>query len=272
MADCGDNCVMVANVAQADGDGDAAGDACDNCATVANASQSDLDGDGLGDACDADMDGDSVANAADNCATVANASQANADSDARGDACDNCAHVSNASQADGDSDGVGDACDNCVSVANADQANVDGDAYGDACDSNACTLSTSRGALTLRSATFVRPDAASGAFFYAVHRVRITVIAASSVNVFFAVDGAAVEGGGAFDAFVLFSFPTFDPAKSTAAPGAAQRHEQPEAGRCEQRGGGGAVRAGHERRLRCCDVVGGGPAVGTRSRATRWRA
>ena len=64
----------------------------------------------------------------------------------------------------------------------------------------------------------MRPDAASGAFFYAVHRVRITVIAASSVNVFFAVDGAAVEGGGAFDAFVLFSFPTFDPANPTAAP------------------------------------------------------
>jgi cysteine-rich repeat protein len=47
-----DNCDVVVNVDQADGDGDGVGNACDNCQDIANADQVDADADGLGDACD----------------------------------------------------------------------------------------------------------------------------------------------------------------------------------------------------------------------------
>ncbi|MCO6436644.1 MAG: thrombospondin type 3 repeat-containing protein [Phycisphaerae bacterium] len=108
-------------VADTDSDGDGVADCSDNCDMVANPSQADGDGDGLGDACD-------------NCPAVSNPNQANSDMDTLGDACDNCPTVANQSQADGDGDGVGTACDNCPTVANPAQADSDGDGNGNACD------------------------------------------------------------------------------------------------------------------------------------------
>jgi CSLREA domain-containing protein len=175
VPDATDNCPSIANLGQANNDGDSLGDVCDpdddndtvldasdNCATTANTDQANNDGDSLGDVCDPDDDNDTVADGADNCATIANLDQANGDGDGQGDACDadddndtvadaadNCPSVANAGQEDLDGDGQGDACDsdddddtvldgtdNCTTIANPDQANNDGDAEGDACDAD----------------------------------------------------------------------------------------------------------------------------------------
>ena len=53
-----DNCPLVINYNQADGDLDGVGDACDNCVAVVNPDQLDTDNDGIGDACDTDFDND----------------------------------------------------------------------------------------------------------------------------------------------------------------------------------------------------------------------
>jgi hypothetical protein len=55
-----DNCPLVANPGQADGDSDAVGDACDNCIATANTDQLDADSDGTGDVCDLDDDNDGL--------------------------------------------------------------------------------------------------------------------------------------------------------------------------------------------------------------------
>src|SRR6185295_2527129 len=59
LFNCDDNCRLVVNPDQADGDNDGVGDACDNCPDIINASQADTDQDGVGDLCD-------------NCPTIAN--------------------------------------------------------------------------------------------------------------------------------------------------------------------------------------------------------
>ncbi|HXU13367.1 MAG TPA: thrombospondin type 3 repeat-containing protein, partial [Candidatus Binatia bacterium] len=100
LANCTENCPMVANPLQTNSDSDPRGDACDNCPAIPNASQADVDSDSLGDSCD-------------NCTLTSNLPQDNHDLDGLGDACDNCPLNTNATQSDVDRDGFGDACDVC---------------------------------------------------------------------------------------------------------------------------------------------------------------
>lgn len=144
VADCKDNCRLVANRDQADSDDDTIGNACDNCTLVSNKDQADSDSDSLGNVCDncpsvinpdqADQDSDLVGDICDNCPTAKNHDQANNDRDTLGDVCDNCPATANQNQANEDGDDFGDVCDNCPAIANDDQTNGDGDGLGRACD------------------------------------------------------------------------------------------------------------------------------------------
>jgi hypothetical protein len=154
VLDVEDNCALVSNADQADGETpfhDGIGDACDNCPDTYNPFQQDQDADGVGDGCDncarlpnpdqtqnpcvdpTDIDGDGVPNEDDNCEEVWNPFQLNADDDDFGNLCDNCDLVPN-DQADNDGDGFGNECDNCVDVENPSQRDVDNDGQGDECD------------------------------------------------------------------------------------------------------------------------------------------
>jgi hypothetical protein len=101
-----------------DTDGDGVDDFEDNCPLVANLDQADLDGDGEGDVCDADIDGDGTPNV-DDAFPYDPSEDADTDGDGIGDNGDNCPEVSNPGQEDSDGDGAGDACDASAVLARA---------------------------------------------------------------------------------------------------------------------------------------------------------
>jgi predicted outer membrane repeat protein len=117
------NCDGIDDNTQPDPDEDGVATAADNCPMVWNPGQHNGDGDALGDACDPDRDGDNVANNVDNCPAVANPGQADWNRNGRGDACD-----------DSDRDNIKDNVDNCRQDYNPLQEDQDGDGEGDLCD------------------------------------------------------------------------------------------------------------------------------------------
>lgn len=141
-------------------------DGADNCPKIANMDQANHDGDAYGDVCDEDDDGDGVDDTSDDCPDGYVGWAANALSDHDGDGCrdltedldddedgifdtndlcprgpvgwvsneendieqDGCADI------DSDGDGFVDQADNCPAVANPTQADLDNDSIGDLCD------------------------------------------------------------------------------------------------------------------------------------------
>ncbi len=86
---CQDTLAVIPNECFPDADADGIEDVRDLCASVPDTAQADTDGDGAGDACDPDLDNDGIDNAIDNCVQVPNAEQGNDDRDGLGNACDN---------------------------------------------------------------------------------------------------------------------------------------------------------------------------------------
>jgi hypothetical protein len=112
-----------------DGDGDRIPDVLDNCPAIANVDQADNDGDGRGDACDGDDDNDGVGDAEDNCPLDANLGQEDYDGDGVGDVCDD----------DDDNDQVLDDFDSCPTSDLSPTVVIDG------CDSGVSNLSVTDG-------------------------------------------------------------------------------------------------------------------------------
>jgi len=119
-----------------DFDRDTVPNVLDNCPTVANVDQADNDGNGIGDACQVgiDSDGDGLIDT-----PIDTDGDGIFDYDLINHTLDDCPKIPDHDQEDNDGDGVGNACvkaaalDNCPFTSNLDQLDTDGDGIGDAC-------------------------------------------------------------------------------------------------------------------------------------------
>jgi hypothetical protein len=130
-----------------DRDGDDVCQAFDNCPLVSNPDQADGDGDGIGDRCDTasdapsscsgkggDDDGDDVCQSSDNCPEEPNPTQRDSDGDGTGDDCDEAPALCDDFGGDSDGDTLCNKLDNCPEVSNVNQLDRDNDNVGDVCD------------------------------------------------------------------------------------------------------------------------------------------
>jgi hypothetical protein len=130
--DDNDGCEDLADpaplVPSVDADLDFYGEECDTCPGLANVDQADLDGDGLGDACEDDTDGDGLPDAVETGTGVfvspddtgTDPRRADSDGDGLGDAAELAAGTSPHAP-DSDADGAGDLGDVCPLAADAAQ-------------------------------------------------------------------------------------------------------------------------------------------------------